>query len=51
VWVDDPNGAPWEIYTVLADADTPNGELRSDDAVCGPGRCDTAPEADVCCAG
>jgi catechol 2,3-dioxygenase-like lactoylglutathione lyase family enzyme len=21
VWVRDPNGAPWEIYTVLADAD------------------------------
>ena len=20
-WVDDPNGAPWEIYTVLADTD------------------------------
>jgi len=22
VWVSDPDGAPWEIYTVLADADT-----------------------------
>lgn len=22
VWVDDPSGAPWEIYTVLADADS-----------------------------
>jgi hypothetical protein len=22
VWVDDPSGAPWEIYTVLADAPT-----------------------------
>jgi catechol 2,3-dioxygenase-like lactoylglutathione lyase family enzyme len=21
VWVDDPDGAPWEVYTVLADAD------------------------------
>lgn len=21
VWVDDPDGAPWEIYTVLADAE------------------------------
>jgi lactoylglutathione lyase len=51
VWVDDPNGAPWEIYTVLADAETPNGELRSAEAACGPGRCDTTPEADVCCAG
>jgi catechol 2,3-dioxygenase-like lactoylglutathione lyase family enzyme len=37
VWVSDPDGAPWEIYTVLADADT-----------MGP----SAPEAsgDVCCA-
>ena len=24
VWVDDPDGAPWEIYTVLADADAMN---------------------------
>jgi hypothetical protein len=22
VWVEDPDGAPWEIYTVLAEADT-----------------------------
>jgi catechol 2,3-dioxygenase-like lactoylglutathione lyase family enzyme len=21
VWVDDPDGAPWEVYTVLSDAD------------------------------
>ncbi len=41
VWVDDPDGAPWEIYTVLADSDTPNGELR-DVAACGPGACATA---------
>ncbi len=36
VWVDDPDGAPWEIYTVLADAETPAGpELRSsEDAGC-----------------
>jgi len=24
VWVDDPDGAPWEVYTVLADADAMN---------------------------
>jgi catechol 2,3-dioxygenase-like lactoylglutathione lyase family enzyme len=44
VWVDDPNGAPWEIYTVLADADTPAGQLRAagpDGALCGPGACGT----------
>jgi catechol 2,3-dioxygenase-like lactoylglutathione lyase family enzyme len=40
VWVDDPDGAPWEIYTVLADAEAPAGELRSVD-VCGPGACAT----------
>jgi catechol 2,3-dioxygenase-like lactoylglutathione lyase family enzyme len=22
VWVDDPDGAPWEVYTVLADSDS-----------------------------
>jgi predicted enzyme related to lactoylglutathione lyase len=25
VWVDGPDGAAWEVYTVLADADTPAG--------------------------
>jgi catechol 2,3-dioxygenase-like lactoylglutathione lyase family enzyme len=28
VWVDGPGGEPWEIYTVLADAEMPAGELR-----------------------
>ena len=28
VWVDGPDGEPWEIYTVLADAEMPAGELR-----------------------
>ena len=41
VWVDDPDGAPWEIYTVLGDSDTPNGDLRSVDA-CGAGACATS---------
>ena len=40
VWVDDPDGAPWEIYTVLGDSDAPNGELRGVD-VCGAGACAT----------
>lgn len=51
VWVDDPDGAPWEIYTVLADSDAPAGELRNIEPSCGPGRCDTTVDADVCCAG
>jgi catechol 2,3-dioxygenase-like lactoylglutathione lyase family enzyme len=38
VWVDDPDGAPWEIYTVLADAEMPAGELRT-----------VGPEAEVAC--
>jgi catechol 2,3-dioxygenase-like lactoylglutathione lyase family enzyme len=39
VWVDDPDGAPWEIYTVLADAEMSVGKLRTAD----PG------EATACC--
>jgi catechol 2,3-dioxygenase-like lactoylglutathione lyase family enzyme len=42
VWVEDPDGAPWEVYTVLADADAPAGDLRSADA-CGAGACATEP--------
>ena len=34
VWVDGPDGEPWEIYTVLADAEMPVGQLRADDAAC-----------------
>jgi catechol 2,3-dioxygenase-like lactoylglutathione lyase family enzyme len=29
VWVDAPDGEPWEIYTVLADVEMPAGELRT----------------------
>ena len=39
VWVDAPDGEPWEIYTVLADAEPTTGALRPVD-----------PESDVCCA-
>ena len=36
VWLDDPDGAPWEIYTVVADVEAPVGStLRA----CGPGAC------------
>lgn len=37
VWVDGPGGEPWEIYTVLADAETPPGELRQNES--GTGSC------------
>ena len=36
VWVDDPDGAPWEVYTVLADVEAPVEEAAG---VCGPGAC------------
>lgn len=39
VWVDGPGGEPWEIYTVLADADMPAGQLRS-----------ATPDKSACCA-
>jgi catechol 2,3-dioxygenase-like lactoylglutathione lyase family enzyme len=49
VWVDAPDGEPWEIYTVLADAEMPVGELRAvdpgSDALC----CSTAPESAARC--
>src|SRR3954453_15268948 len=45
VWVDGPDGEPWEIYTVLADVEMPAGQLRAgapgDDAMC----CASAPES------
>jgi len=53
VWVDAPDGEPWEIYTVLADAEMPAGELRTvapeagADEVC----CATAPESAARCCG
>jgi catechol 2,3-dioxygenase-like lactoylglutathione lyase family enzyme len=43
VWVDGPDGAPWEIYTVLADADTPT--IAGDAACCA----DAAESAARCC--
>ena len=43
VWVDGPGGEPWEIYTVLADSETPAGEPAGadpSDAAC----CVTRPD-------
>jgi catechol 2,3-dioxygenase-like lactoylglutathione lyase family enzyme len=50
VWVDAPDGEPWEIYTVLADVEHESGRLRTvepaTDALC----CSSAPEAaSRCC--
>jgi catechol 2,3-dioxygenase-like lactoylglutathione lyase family enzyme len=41
-WVEDPDGAPWEVYAVLADA--PN-----DDGTRGDGTCCAADEGTPCC--
>jgi catechol 2,3-dioxygenase-like lactoylglutathione lyase family enzyme len=53
VWVDGPDGEPWEIYTVLADAEMPAGQLRAvEPDTCGPGACCAATpavEAAACC--
>jgi catechol 2,3-dioxygenase-like lactoylglutathione lyase family enzyme len=53
VWVDAPDGEPWEIYTVLADTEHPAGELRTVEPgaeVDGPCRCATpADAASGCC--
>jgi catechol 2,3-dioxygenase-like lactoylglutathione lyase family enzyme len=38
VWVNDPDGAPWEVYTVLADA--------PDAGLCTDGACATTAESD-----
>jgi catechol 2,3-dioxygenase-like lactoylglutathione lyase family enzyme len=50
VWVDAPDGEPWEIYTVLADAEMPAGQLRVEgdgEEMC----CATAPESAARCCG
>ena len=43
VWVNDPSGAPWEIYTVLADA--PGDSIKGDAACCS----DASSSAGACC--
>jgi catechol 2,3-dioxygenase-like lactoylglutathione lyase family enzyme len=63
VWVTGPNGEPWEVYTVLADAgaelegttradvDGTPKELAASDACCGTAEAtDEASERSVCCA-
>ncbi len=35
VWVNDPDGAPWEVYTVLADAPSDSG-IAGDGTCCTP---------------
>jgi len=45
VWVDAPDGEPWEIYTVLADAEHAPGELRTEDPGASSACCASSPVA------
>jgi hypothetical protein len=49
VWVDAPDGEPWEIYTVLADTEMPTGRLRMVEPGDGGLCCGSAPESDSRC--
>ena|SRR5262245_16987208 len=49
VWVDAPDGEPWEVYTVLADAEMPAGDLRSVEEDGGAVSCTSAPESAARC--
>jgi catechol 2,3-dioxygenase-like lactoylglutathione lyase family enzyme len=44
VWVEDPDGAPWEVYTVLADAPVETG-IAGDGSCCAT----TTSETAACC--
>jgi catechol 2,3-dioxygenase-like lactoylglutathione lyase family enzyme len=51
VWVEDPDGAPWEVYAVLADAPVESG-VAGDGTCCAPTGLDVAgagTAADPCC--
>jgi len=47
VWVDGPDGEPWEVYTVLGDADHPQGRLRSAEPGQAGACCSTVAGADA----
>jgi catechol 2,3-dioxygenase-like lactoylglutathione lyase family enzyme len=49
VWVNAPDGEPWEIYTVLADVEMPGGELRAVDPAADDACCASAPESAARC--
>ncbi len=46
VWVEDPDGAPWEVYTVLADAPEESGREGDSTRCAGTA---TATATDACC--
>ena len=47
VWVDAPDGEPWEIYTVLADVEMGSAADVDADSMC----CDSAPASAARCCG
>jgi catechol 2,3-dioxygenase-like lactoylglutathione lyase family enzyme len=47
VWVDDPDGAPWEIYTVLGDAEVMASAPSTDDSL--SACCASMPESAARC--
>jgi catechol 2,3-dioxygenase-like lactoylglutathione lyase family enzyme len=51
VWVADPDGAPWEVYTVLADApaDVATPGRVDESACCGSVTAADQPAAERCC--
>lgn len=49
VWVDAPDGEPWEVYTVLGDVDIPPGDLRGEAARPGSLCCAGASESSARC--
>jgi len=53
VWVDAPDGEPWEIYTVLADVEMPDGTIGGELRTVDPGGeamcCASAPESAARC--
>ena len=51
VWVDDPDGAPWEVYTVLEHVEMEAGQLRTVSPADGTACCSVTPGAEVsrCC--
>lgn len=48
VWVEDPDGAAWELYTVLADAPVESG-IAGDSACCGAGETGPVTGRTSCC--
>ncbi|HEV2309268.1 MAG TPA: ArsI/CadI family heavy metal resistance metalloenzyme [Acidimicrobiia bacterium] len=50
VWVDAPDGEPWEVYTVLEDVEMAPGELRGVEPGADAACCSSAPaSAARCC--